>query len=98
LESIVVKLGIYLLIAFIWLSGFMTAKCFAAESVDQYLDRMRMRRDSVDYQACLENLKYTKADSSQSNNITACVPPDYNTEQEAWRSGEWQGTVMGVVG
>ena len=62
----------------------------ATETVDQYLDRMRMRRDSPSFRACTEDL--IKRQMAGEENVGFCVPPDYNTEQEAWRSGEWQGT------
>lgn len=84
------KVAIWLLLIFVWMSGFVAAKAFARESIDQYLDRMRMRRDSQSFRECLEKVKSIKQEGGE--DVSACVPPDYNTQQEAWFSGEWEGT------
>lgn len=87
------KLAFWMLISLVFLCGFgIGSVAHATESVDQYLDRMRMRRDSLQYQACLERQRVSISDSDKSNAVSACVPPDYSTEQEAWKSGEWKGT------
>lgn len=64
------------------------------ESIDMYLDRMRMRRDDMQYQACLERMKFKAVEAGQSNAISACVPPDYSVP-EFQKYAEWNGTIMG---
>lgn len=65
-----------------------------AESIDMYLDRMRMRRDDMQYQACLERMKFKAVEADKSNSISACVPPDYSVP-DFQKYSEWNGTVMG---
>jgi hypothetical protein len=66
------------------------------ESVDQYLDRMRMRRDDLHYQACIEKMKMSLVDSTETKQVSACVPPDYSVK-EFQNYKEWNGTVAGGV-
>ena len=80
-----------LILTIIMIGGFIQA-AHAKESVDQYLDRMRMRRDSKAFQQCLEYAKTHCTESTSLSDVSACVPPDYGTKQEAWVSGEWNGT------
>lgn len=125
------KLIIWLLLIFVWLSGFVSAQAFASEvqydlnstvrgnqqmavemvdlhsmnrsddipakpieSIDQYLNRMRMRRDDMQYQACLERMRHNAVPAEESNTISACVPPDYSVP-EFQKYSEWNGTIMG---
>lgn len=64
------------------------------ESIDMYLDRMRMRRDDMQYQACLERMKFKAVEADKSNSISACVPPDYSVP-EFQKYSEWNGTITG---
>lgn len=72
--------------------GMAIGTAHATESVDQFIDRMRMRRDSVPFQNCLREIRLKAEAEGTKPNVDACVPPDYGTEQEAWKSGEWVGT------
>lgn len=95
-SELAVRLLVLLLVSVIASLTVGLQEALSAESVDQYLDRMRMRRDSVAYQDCLKRMK-EGVSGGHDNAVSACVPPDYNTQQEAWVSGEWDGTVEDEV-
>lgn len=96
-SELAVRLLVLLLVSVIASLTVGLQEALSAESVDQYLDRMRMRRDSVAYQVCLDRAMQEKSYANSAYQMSACVPPDYNTQQEAWVSGEWDGTVEDEV-
>lgn len=90
-RSFIEEVAFWMLVSLVFLCGFgVGSVAHAKESVDQYLDRMRMRRDNASFQKCTDEL--IKRQMSGEENVGFCVPPDYATDQEAWRSGEWTGT------